>query len=133
MKLFSKLFKNNDSTTNIVQENMSLESPMCQSLRSIKFYMEDLLSQNRYIAKSEFKSRLSDEIKTIEHFNMLKRERLIDIFCKYNSISITVVEDTLSKFMNFEALVDEHNEAFVCRTLKDKQTYLDNILLEMRM
>ncbi len=131
MGLFSKLFKKKDSTTNIVQVNMSFESPECQSLWDLNAYMDDILSQKCYISKSEYRTKLLDGKKTVEYFGVLQSSRLLDAFCKNNGLSLSVVEGALSKYINFEVLIDEHNESFIRRTMTEEQHYLDNILREV--
>lgn len=131
MGLFSKLFKKKESTANIVQDSLSFENPECQSIWDLKVYMDALLSQNRYIAKSEYRAKLLDKKKTVEYFGVLKSSRLMDTFCKNNGISLAAVEGTLSKYINFEVLVDEHNEAFIRRAMTEEQSYLDNILQDV--
>lgn len=131
MGLFSKLFKKKETVANNVKDNMSFESPECQGLWDLKIYMDTLLSQNRYVSKSEYRAKLLDGKKTVEYFGVLQNSRLLDAFCKSNGISISVVENTLSKYINFEILIDEHNESFIRRAMTEEQHYLDNILREV--
>lgn len=128
MGLFSKLFKKKDTLTNIVADNKSFKSSECQSLWDMKVYMDALLLQNRYIAKSEYRTKLLNGKKTVEYFGVLQSSCLLDTFCKNNRISLTDVEDALSKYVNFESLVDEHNESFIRRAMTEEKYYLDNIL-----
>lgn len=128
MGLFSKLFKKKNTTTNIVTDNISFENPECQNLWNLKVYMDSLLSENHYIAKSEYRTKLLDAKETIDHFNIFKNSQVLDTFCKKNKILPSVVEDVLSKYSNFESLVDEHNESFIQRTMTEEQDYFDNIL-----
>ena len=93
--------------------------------------MDATLSQNRYIAKSEYRAQLLDSKKTVEYFGVLQSSRLLDAFCKNNGLSLSVIEGALSKYINFEALVDEHNESFIRRAMIEEQHYLDNILREV--
>lgn len=131
MGFFSKLFKKKEIIANSVTDNMSFESPECQSLWDLNVYMDTLLSQNRYVAKSEYRAKLLDEKKTVEYFGVLQNSRLLDTFCKNNALSISVVESTLSKYIDFETLIDEHNESFIRRAMTEEQRYLDNILREV--
>ena len=131
MGLFSKLFKKKETIANNVTDNMSFENPESQSLWDLKVYMDNILSQNRYVSKSEYRAKLLDGRKTVEYFGVLQSSRLLDAFCKNNGISLSVVEGTLSKYINFEALVDEHNESFIRRAMTEEQHYLDNILREV--
>ena len=63
MGLFSKLFKKKVTKANIVTDNMTFKTPECQRLWDLKVYMDDILSQNRYIAKSEYRAKLLEEKK----------------------------------------------------------------------
>ena len=128
MGLFSKLFKKKETIANNVTDNMSFESPECQNLWDLKVYMDTVLSQNRYVAKSEYRAKLLEGKKTVEYFGVLQSSRLLDAFCKNNGLSLSVVESALSKYINFEALVDEHNESFICCAMCEEQQYFDNIL-----
>lgn len=131
MGLFSKLFRRKETIANSITDNMSFDSPECQSLWDLKVYMDTILSQNRYIAKSEYRAKLLDEKKTVEYFGVLQSSRLLDTFCKNNGLSLSVAESALSKYINFEALVDEHNDSFIRRAMSEEQHYLDNILREV--
>lgn len=131
MGLFSKLFKKKETIANNVTDNMSFESPECQSLWNLKVYMDTILSQNRYIAKSEYRAKLRDGKKTVEYFGVLQSSRLLDVFCKNKGLSLFVVKSALSKYINFETLIDEHNESFIRRAMIEEQHYLDNILREV--
>lgn len=83
----------------IVTDNMTFESPEYQSLWDLKVYMDAILSQNRYIAKSEYRTKLLDGKKTVEYFGVLQSSRLLDAFCKNNGLSLSVVEGALSKYI----------------------------------
>lgn len=131
MGLFSKLFKRKETVAANVTDNMSFENPECQSLWDLKVYMDDILSQNRYIAKSEYRTKLLDGKKTVEYFGVLQSSRLLDVFCKNNRISSAVVEDVLSEYINFESLADKHNELFISRAMVEEKAYLDNILCDV--
>ncbi len=131
MGLFSKVFKKKETIANSITDNMSFESPECQDLWNLKVYMDTILSQNRYIAKSEYRAKLLDGKKTVEYFGVLQNSQLLNAFCKNNGFSLSVVEGALLKYINFEALIDEHNESFVRRAMNEEQRYLDNILREV--
>lgn len=64
MGLFSKLFKKKETIATNVTDNTSFESPECQSLWDLKVYMDAILSQNCYISKSEYRTKLLDGKKT---------------------------------------------------------------------
>ncbi len=130
MGLLSKLFKKKNPIVNAAQPK-TFDNPECQKFWSLKTYIDDLLSENRYIAKSEYRPRLLGEKKTIEYFAVLDNSGMLQTFCKSNGIDIKDVESTLNRYRNFEALVDEHNENYIMRTMHEDKSYLDNILREV--
>lgn len=130
MGLFSKLFKKKNSIVNATQSK-TFDNPECQKFWSLKTYIDDLLSESKYIAKSEYRPRLLEEKKTIEYFAVLDNSGMLQSFCKNNGIDIKDVESTLNRYRNFEALVDEHNENFIVRSMHEDKLYLDNILREV--
>ncbi len=125
MSLFTKLFKKKR------QQRLSFDNTECQDLYNLNAYMDAILSQNRYIAKSEYRTKLLDGNKTVEFFKVLQNSQLLDVFCKNNGLSLSVIEDALSKYKNFEILINEHNESFIRKAMYDEQHYLDNILREV--
>ena len=130
MGLFSKLFKKKSQIISPVQPK-SFDTPECQQLWNLKGYIDGLLTENRYIAKSEYRPYLLEEKKTIEYFAVLDNSGMLHAFCDTNGLSVEDVKSTLNHYRNFEALVDEHNEAFIKRAMNEDKSYLDNILREV--
>lgn len=131
MGLFSKFFKKKKSGTIVTTENTASENPECQSLLALKVRMDEILSRNCYIAKSEYRSVLLNEKKLVEFFGVLKNSNMLESFCENNNFNVSVAEDTLTQYMNFEALADEHNETFIRNTMTSEKAYLDNILRDV--
>lgn len=131
MRLLSKLFKKKETTVNSPTDNMVFENSECQNLWNLNVYMDAILSQNHYVAKSEYLPKLFEGKKIVKYFGVLQSSGLLDTFCKNNGISLSVMETALSKYINFESLVDEHNENFVRRAMVKEQCYFDNILREV--
>ncbi len=131
MGLFSKLFKSKVSSKNNIIEPTAFSNPECSKLWELKKYMDWLLAQNCYIPKSEYRNRLLDEKKTVEYFGVLQNSGLLETFAKNNNLSLTIIEKTLSTYMNFEMLIDKHNEAYIESSMVSEKSYLDNILKEV--
>lgn len=131
MSLFSRLLRKIKPNANISKENTSYINPECQNLLDLKSLMNNILSSNSYIAKSTYRDDLLNARKTIEYFEVLKSSQLLGAFCKNNGIMISEVEEVLTKYANFESIVDEHNEQFIESSLKEQKNYLDNILSDV--
>lgn len=130
MGLFSKLFKKNTSVE-VTPETFTTSNPECLKLFELKKYMDILLSQNQYIPKSKYRSKLLEDKKTIECFAVLDNSGMLKSFCESNKIDISAVESTLNCYRNFEEIVDAHNEEYIQGAMKTEKTFLDNILRDV--
>ena len=131
MGLFSKFFKKNNNSTDDLKNNMCVANPKCRELLELKKYIDMLLLENRYIAKSDYRPKLLEAKKTVEYFAVLDNSGTLKSFCENNIISISDVESTLNRYRNFETLVDVHNEDFIQHAMRFEKTYLDNILYDV--
>ena len=127
MGIFSKLFRKKNDNPEFA-EARSFNNPECQKICDLKLYIDNLLSKNQYVAKSEYADRLLEDSKTIEFFNVLQSSGTIQSFCKSNKLNTNDVKQTLEKYRNIEKLIDQHNERYVERTMIEEKSYLDNIL-----
>lgn len=110
MGFFSNLFKVKENKASEQLRDVSIDNPECLKLIELKKYMSSLLSANRYIAKSEYRSKLLDEKKIVEYFAVLDNSGMLKTFCDNNHISESDVYDALANYRNFELLIDSHND-----------------------
>ena len=68
MGFLSKLFRKKSVDIVVEPTSRTIENPECIKLLALKAYMNSLLSDNRYIPKSEYRARLLDEKKVVEYF-----------------------------------------------------------------
>lgn len=130
MGLFSKLFKkkNTVAAQNVLAE---VTSPECKKLLALKNQMDSLLSDDRYVARSEYKQMLLDAQTVIEYFGVLKTSKMLKSFCESNGIDASVVESILAAYGDFSNLVDSHNESYIKSAMVTEKKYLDTILHEV--
>ena len=124
MSLFSRIFK---KKSNVSQVKTSKE---CAEYEDLKVFMSSLLSCNHYVAKSEYCRSLFDFKNTVEYFNVLNNSGMLKAYCKENNISEIEVKQTLSRFENFEQIIDSQNEQYIKSTMNSEKNYLDRILVE---
>ena len=93
-------------------------------LLDLKHFMDHLLSKNQYIAKSCFKEKLEANDQVIQFFLVLKNSDMLDIFCQKNDLDFKEIETALDEYQNYESLIDEHNENFIQKTMKDENAQL---------
>ena len=131
MGIFSRLFKKKDSTSNKIRENISFENPKCQKLWELKLFMDKILMENHYIAKSEYRSKLLNEKELVKYFGVLESSDLLETFCKKYNFPFLDAKEVLSRYMNFESIVDRHNDSYIQQEMIKEKKYLDNILYEV--
>jgi len=110
MGFFSNLFKKKNIKSSNFVSDTPIDNPECRALGDLKKYMLSLLSANQYIPKSEYRSRLHDEEKVVEYFTVLDSSGMLKTFCNNNHISVADVDETLACYINFESLIDSHND-----------------------
>lgn len=130
MGLFSKLFKkkNTVAAQNVLTE---VTSPECKKLLAFKKQMDTLLSDDHYVARSEYSQMLIEAKATTEYFDVLKSSGMLKSFCANNGVDVSLVESALVAFRDFSNLVDQHNEAYIRSAMVTEKRYLDNILHEV--
>ena len=71
-------------------------SPECKSLTDLRSLMDCLLSDERYIAKSEYKQQMLNYQKTVEYFGVLISSGTLDDYCKKNGMPSNLAKETVS-------------------------------------
>ena len=128
MGIFDKLFDRkkvqSKNEGRVVDENAT---------KIIEFgeFIRQLLSADRYVAKSEYLKVVKEYETAFNFFDVLKKSRMLIKFCKQNSISVASVENISNAYINIESLVDKHNEKFISNKLEIEKEYLDNILKDV--
>lgn len=131
MGFWDKIFKTQKKETiNQISDSVT-RTEKCREILRLKDVMDDMLSRDLYIAKSEYLSVLPEFERTIEYFNVLIDSGSVDNYCKENVISSSLVKDICRSFENFESLVDQHNEKYTKQMLQSEKDYLDNILKDV--
>ena len=132
MGFFSNLFRKKK----VIKEEptkpvVTLENAESKALVSLKTFMDSLLSENRYIPKSEYRPRLLDEKKIVEYFAVLDNSGMLPSFCQAHGLSVDVVNSTLTSYRTFEELIDKHNDDYIARAMMEDKEYLDAILRDV--
>ena len=123
MGFLSRLFSKNKKA-----EFKTSMSPESASLVELRSEMDKLLSEKRYIAKSEYLEKLPNYQKTVEYFGVLISSGTIDDYSKKNGITSKTAKETVDQYTSFESLVDAHNDEYLRQALVSEKSYLDSIL-----
>ena len=122
MGLFSKLFKK-DISKKSSNENI-VRSDECVKLLDVSKRLDDLLDSNEYIAKSDYRYIISFAQENINYFKVLDKSKMLENYCKNNSMNYEEVKGILEKVESFETLADLHNDEFLKTQWKQKKNIL---------
>lgn len=126
MGFLSNIFKNKITYKKTVDDSM--KNIYCLQLLELHDFIRDLLEENRYIAKKDYKNDIKKYASVAEFFKVLRYGGMLQAFCNQNGMLISVVEQTLEKYAHIEDYVNQHNEDFINTTMIKEKDYLDNIL-----
>lgn len=130
MGLLSWLF--NKKTDNItVPEVKKVVNKECQELLSLKKIMDNMLAENRYIAKSEYKNTILDANKIVEYFVVLEKSQMLESFCNNNGVAVSIVREVINNFHNWDSIIDSHNNSYISQAMSKEKDYLDKILFDV--
>lgn len=125
MGFLSKLFeKKSRSVTKKAIPNEYKE------LISLKSFMDSLSVCNHFVAKSEYRSNLIGYRKVVDYFTVLKSSGMLSTYCRENSFKETEIVDTISRYTDFEDIINSQNDQFVRSRMESEKEYLDNILVQ---
>ncbi len=131
MGLLSKILKKTKKEETKVENSTLSNRKECKEILDLYHSLNHLLSQDSYIAKSEYLPLIKNYEGTIHYFEVLKDSDLLETFCEKNHLSLSNVEETLTRFTSIEELVDKHNEAYIQESLIQEKDYLDTILKDV--
>ena len=98
MGFLSKLFRKKSVDIVVEPTSRTIENPECIKLLALKSYMNSLLSDSRYIPKSEYRAKLLDEKKVVEYFAVLENSGMLGSFCQTNGVDEKEIQDTFLLF-----------------------------------
>lgn len=71
------------------KENVPPKSKEGNDLLGLNIFLENLLSQNKYISKKEYTATIADGKTTIEYFTTLQKSGMLKSFCKNDNLDFT--------------------------------------------
>lgn len=97
-------------------------------LLEFKRMMEDLLQENRYIAKSGYAEKIQEFDPVFKVFDALQSSGMLENFCMVNGISESDVRFAVDLYTNTATYIDKHNDDYIARAMEDEKEYLDHVL-----
>ena len=93
--------------------------------------LSSLLSQNRYIARSELFSILNMHQQVIDRFKLLQTDGLLKEFARKHRLNTEQIEHTIRILMQADRLRTRHNQQFIRESLLTQSDYFDHMLDEI--
>ena len=131
VNIFSKWFNLGKHKRSEVVLTAELEC-LCQFEKKLN----DLLEQDIYIARSDYKDLRDENASIFSHFKILQDSKTLNYYCQEHGIE----EKRIIRFLsNYEDLLNEdepqliinHNNNYLFRHLESERQYLDTVLAEV--
>lgn len=109
------------------------QTPIGNKLREFDGWLKELLSSDKYIARSDYWNLLNDYEELYSVLNKLQATRTLRYYCKDNNLPLDKVEEFVDQYTDLTVpegsdIVKNHNRLFVASHLKSDKAYLDNVL-----
>ncbi|MBR4599113.1 MAG: UvrD-helicase domain-containing protein, partial [Treponema sp.] len=131
MSILNRLFRNKENSSKNDFASPASENTRLKSILRFGNFLENLLSSDSYIAKSDYLKNLESCKESLSYFQQLKNDDLLSDFCKKNKICDAEILLLLEKYADIKNLIAIHNETFISQKLKSEKSYLDSILKEI--
>lgn len=135
MGLFDRLFGhrkaqlNNRDVTN--GESRTEINENAKRLLECGRFIENLMKEDRYIARSEYSSKMEEYSPDVEFFSVLKKSGMLESFCKQNNITVDQVDEISELHDNIVKHMEERNTVFVKEKMLEEKEYLDTVLKDV--
>ena len=98
--------------------------------------LDNLLGQDIYIARSDYKKLLDENTIIFSHFKVLQDSKMLGYYCREHGIEDERIVRFLSNYKDllnedYPQIIINHNNKYLSRHLKSEEQYLDNILVEV--
>lgn len=100
-------------------------------LQELGAFINSLMKSDRYVAKSDYLTKMKEYEGTINFFRVLESSGMLESFCGMNGISLSDIGYVLNAFSDIEKMIDQHNEEYIKNAMIREKAYLDNILREV--
>lgn len=102
MSVFSKLFSNSKSSES---ESKSENESSKITFASVQTFLKNLLSADKYIAKSNYIKYFLENSELIDYVQKLKTDGFLKDWCKKNGLKVKDVESSLQNIIEINNLV----------------------------
>ena len=119
VKLFNKAKTNNNAVA---------MPPEVDKLHYFEDFINSLLAENRYIAKSDYKKIIADFSNVQNRFQIISDGGILPEYCNKHSLDLEKTLLALETLEKVEEMVDKHNAEYIEKAKIAEKNYLDKIL-----
>ena len=117
MGLFDRIFGYSNKYNNDARNEKVVR------ILELKEFLDSLLADDRYIAKSDYVDKTKEYKDVVEYFHVLSDSGMAEAFCKSNGMKIRDLQLVLSTYSDIENLVEQHNDRFIQESLVKEKEY----------
>ena len=99
-------------------------------LKEIDQFMRSLLRGEHFVSRKEYSPYIRDHKHIVEWFEVLESSGTLNNYCAQYGMTETEVKGIITRFSNFQKLIDAQNDQYIKEKMIDEAEYLDNILKE---
>lgn len=117
--------------------NTPATTPEFERLLAFGRDLQRLMSEDRFIARSDYSPIIKEYIDIKGFFDSLLTSGLLDMYCEKNGLEATRIQKALVLFKELEdlqnspRLIRKHNDSYITRHLESDKEYLDTILSDV--
>ena len=141
MSLLSRIFSNKGKNSQVTPQKTEptivvpdSPTPEYASLLQFTRRLNDLLQDDKYLARSDYRGLIDDYAEINTFFINLKTAKTLSYYCSANGIDGASIKDFLRNYADLATLKDgstsiqQHNQTYLQRHLVSEKHYLDTVL-----
>ena len=141
MSLLSRIFSDKGKNSQVTPQKTEptivvpdSPTPEYASLLQFTRRLNDLLQDDKYLARSDYRCLIDDYAEINTFFINLKKAKTLSYYCSANGIDGASIKDFLRNYADLATLKDgstsiqQHNQTYLQRHLVSEKHYLDTVL-----
>ena len=136
MSLLSRIFGQKSKATEKTSPAQAT-TPEFERLLTFGGALKHLLKEDRFIARSDYKTVVEEYTDIKSFFLNLQSSDLLTMYCEKNGLDEKRIKKALNLFKDLEnlkkspSIIKKHNEEFIAKHLESEKEYLDKILSDV--
>ena len=136
MSLLSRIFGQKSKATEKTSPAQAT-TPEFERLLTFGGALKHLLKEDRFIARSDYKTVVEEYTDVKTFFLNLQSSDLLTMYCEKNGLDEKRIKKALNLFKDLEnlkkspSIIKKHNEEFIAKHLESEKEYLDKILSDV--